>query len=46
MITDSKVQRVTAIAAAIYTPVGIALNFLLLALIRFCKNDAIKNYKV
>jgi hypothetical protein len=46
MISDSTVQRVTAISAVIYTPVGIGLNILLLALIIFFKHDAIKDYKV
>jgi hypothetical protein len=45
-ITDSIVQHVQAISAAIYTPIGIALNILLLTMILFVKHDAIKNYKM
>jgi hypothetical protein len=44
--SDSVIQRVVAISAAIYTPIGIALNILLLALILFVKHDEIKNYKM
>jgi hypothetical protein len=37
---------VSAVGAAIYTPVGVGLNILLLFLIKYCKNEDIKNYKM
>jgi hypothetical protein len=45
-ISESVVQRVSATAAAIYTPIGLALNIILLLLIGYCKNDDIKKYKM
>jgi hypothetical protein len=46
MHLESVVQRVCAISAAIYTPISIALNILLLVLIKVCKNNGIKDYKM
>jgi hypothetical protein len=46
IFSESVVQRVQAVSATIYTPLGVALNILLLALITFCKHDEIKAYKM
>jgi hypothetical protein len=45
-ILESYVQRWQVIATTIYGPLGLLLNFLLLFIIKFCKYDELKNYKV